>query len=173
MPIGVYPRKPITERFWSHVDKDGPIPEHRPELGPCWVWTISRNHYGYGKLSIGTGWVRAHRYSYELHFGAIPDNLEVCHKCDNPPCVRPGHLFIGTRQDNARDAAVKDRLQFGEHHWNAKLTASDVLTIRQRRVAGESLESIAKDYGIARQTVNKIELRRGWTKLDMGLPVLP
>jgi len=95
-------RTPIEMRFWSKVTKGA----------GCWEWTASTDHKGYGKLAEGGRQGRtlsAHRVSYELNVGPIPDGLLVLHRCDNPPCVRPDHLFVGTHTDNAQDMAKKGR----------------------------------------------------------------
>lgn len=95
---------PAEQRFWNYVDASG----------SCWIWTGSKTDAGYG-----THWtddkklVGAHRYSYELHNGPIKDGLFVCHRCDNPPCVNPGHLFLGTAKDNAEDMVRKGRNRNG------------------------------------------------------------
>jgi hypothetical protein len=89
--------RPAHVRFWEHVEK-------LPDDG-CWVWTGSRLQSGYGTFDKG----RAHRFSYALANGPIPDGLHICHRCDNPPCVRPDHLFAGTRVDNMQDAIAKGR----------------------------------------------------------------
>ena len=96
----------VEDRFWAKVDK----------TGDCWLWTASvfRERYGYGKFQAGenranTRVVYAHRYSWELVNGPVPDGLFVCHHCDNPPCVNPAHLFVGTHQDNVDDMMSKGR----------------------------------------------------------------
>lgn len=100
----------ITERFWSKV---------RRSAG-CWEWTASRTKRGYGQFLLTTGRpILAHRMVWVLTHGVIPDGLYVCHKCDNPQCVRPDHLFLGSQGDNMRDMSAKGRA----NPWGAKLTA--------------------------------------------------
>jgi hypothetical protein len=101
-------RGPIEERFWDKVNRDGPIPAHMAHLGPCWVWTASTRG-GYGSIGISGRMERSHRVSWELANGPIPAGLCVLHHCDNPLCVNPGHLFLGTKKDNAKDMYSKGR----------------------------------------------------------------
>lgn len=104
---GAASRTDPKERFWGRVEKDGPLLV--PELGPCWIWTGARTFAGYGLLGRGSKqFVYAHRLSYEIHHGEAGD-LYVCHRCDNPSCVNPGHLFLGTALDNVRDMLAKGR----------------------------------------------------------------
>lgn len=108
-------RAPMADRFWSKVNKDGPVPSHCKQIGQCWVWTASaskrRNGSGpYGSFAVAKHKIRrAHRVSWEMANGAIPTGLDVLHSCDNPLCVRPDHLFLGTDADNANDRETKGR----------------------------------------------------------------
>jgi HNH endonuclease len=112
MSTGIYPRKSPSDRFWERVDKRGPIPAHRPELGPCWVWTGGMHNAGYGYLSACGSKVLAHRFVYELVVGPIPEGLDIDHECHNGSgclggtscphrmCVNPMHLAPATRSAN-------------------------------------------------------------------------
>ena len=163
--------------LWQHVDRNGPVPSHRPELGPCWVWTGRRLRRGYGMIAQGAGkYVLTHRLSYALAYGPIPDGLLVCHHCDNPSCVNPPHLFAGTHADNMADMAAKGRRRDGprirrdgyvrgESHPAAKLTEPQVREIRALVDAGSSRHELAARFGVSRQMVRKIANRQAWTHL--------
>jgi hypothetical protein len=141
---------------------------------PCWQWTGRRDANGYGFTVRGQ---RAHRVSWEDTFGPIPPGLFVCHHCDNPSCVRPDHLFLGSSADNNRDRHAKGRSRglfqsgpqhpatqrAGERHWRAKLTASDVRRIRERRADGQQNAEIASAYGVNPATISRIA-RGIWRK---------
>ena len=159
--------KPIEFRFFSKVNKRGPIPEHRPELGPCWLWTGTIKyetpaHQRYGLFKVrGKNTQRSHRVSWMIHRGPIPDGKCVLHKCDNSQCVNPDHLWIGTRGENIKDMVSKNRQAVGGMFGKSNLTVEKVLAIKNDP---RSQASIAKDYGICRQEVSHIKLGRIWSK---------
>lgn len=102
----------VEDRFWAKVNKDGPIPQHAPEIGPCWVWTGDiRNGYGSFQVSGPTPRKRhyAHRLAYAWEYGEVPEGTFVMHRCDNPPCVRASHLRTGSEADNREDMYQKGR----------------------------------------------------------------
>ena len=116
------------QRFWSYVTK----------TRGCWRWDGQLNVQQYGRLRIKGRMVRVHRMSWCIHHGAIPPGLFVLHACDNPRCVRPDHLFLGTQTDNIRDMIQKGRGRWlrGDAHPNAKLTRKEVQAIRASYVPG-------------------------------------
>ncbi len=155
------------KRFWSHVDKKGP--------DDCWLWMISKDRKGYGNFWTGQCQAKAHRFSWELHNGPIPDGLMVCHKCDvryplgdntYRACVNPAHLFLGTALDNERDCIAKGRRtnHVGEDHPAAKLTRGEVFEIR--RLHKEYLEKLARNFGISKSALLHILYRRRWKHLS-------
>lgn len=156
----------LKERFWAKVDKTlGQGPQ-----GDCWIWTGARFKYGYGSLSRrkdGYSYSTndyAHRISYEIHHGAIPEDKPlVCHKCDNPPCVRPDHLFLGTHADNAEDKVRKGRGLAGNLH----LTREQVREIRQRKQReGLTSKQLGAIYGVYDGTIRRILRHKLWRHID-------
>ncbi len=96
-------RNSDEERFWSKINKDGPVPSHLPEIGSCWVWTAkSVNIRGYGAFKLGRTHVQAHRYAYELLMETIPAGLTIDHLCRNVLCVNPAHMEVVTKAENLR-----------------------------------------------------------------------
>lgn len=143
-------------RFWSYVDtsagSDG-----------CWPWKNTKTiHFGHGKFGWRKRTLQAHRVAYELVFGAIPDGMCVCHRCDNPACVNPAHLFAATHRENMADRDRKSRQAKGENAGLARLGPNQVTEIRRRRANGETQQSIADDFGITQANVSMIVLRRTW-----------
>ncbi len=131
----------FPQRFWAKVNKDGPVPEHMPHLGQCWVWTAYLNKWGYGRIYAGypsTRMILSHNASWILHHGPIPEGKIICHHCDNPACVHPKHIWPGTHAENSHDRDDKGRqvAPKGEAQGQSKLTAQQVLEIRRLYSAG-------------------------------------
>lgn len=157
-------------RYLSRVDRRGP--------DECWPWTASGTPEGYGQMRIGARQnILAHRVAYALAHGAIPPGRLVLHRCDNPGCNNPAHLFLGTDRANSDDKIAKGRHAHGDRHGMrlhpervprgersglAKLTTADVLEILNRRAAGVKLTVLAAEYGIAGATVSGIARGRIW-----------
>lgn len=163
-------RSLAPSRFWAKVNRDGPIPPHRPELGPCWVWTACRAKGGYGSVVIHGKSTLAHRASWALTYGSPPADMEVCHHCDNPACVRPDHLFLGTHSDNMSDMTTKCRRKNlgapGSRHGAAKFTEAQVHSLRQRYAAGGvTQEQLAAESGVKQSTISRILSRELWTHI--------
>lgn len=132
----------------------------------CWEWNGpgGRDVYGYGRFRIGGGKrKKAHRAFYERFVGVIPDGMIVRHLCDNPPCVNPAHLAVGTHHDNAQDRVRHGRTLKGERNPRALLAPDDVLDILARRRGGETGRSLAAAYGVTPSTVSGIVHGRIWS----------
>ena len=147
-----------AQRFWAKV---------RMGSG-CWEWTSPPHENGYGQFGIGGRSLRAHRVSWELHWGAIPDGLCVLHHCDNPICVRPDHLFLGTKLDNSRDAVRKGRVARGTRVHGAKLNDELVEQLRERHVAGELVRDLAREVGMHVATLSAALRGETWGHAGFG-----
>jgi hypothetical protein len=160
--LGLHRRRDPVGRFWSKVDKKGPTPQHRPALGPCWVWKDSLEGSGYARFWL-TGHrgnrVLVHRFSYAIAHGAIPEGLIVLHECDNRACVNPGHLRAGTHQDNADDAVSKGRHAHGEKTPISKLTDA---AVREIRKSSEGIYKAAKRFDVTPTTISFVRRRKIW-----------
>ena len=144
------------DRFWSKVDVD-------LNNNSCWEWTAAKIGDGYGKMLIDGKFYLAHRLSYMLTRGDIPEGMFVCHRCDNPPCVNPNHLFTGTNEDNVRDRDEKGRTASGTRNGNSKLTKDEVLAIRELGRQGDhSNAEIGQQYGVDGSYVSALIHRRYW-----------
>ena len=126
----------------------------------CIVWTGYRDAKGYGRVWSNNRYALAHRVSYEINAGPIPANLCVLHKCDNPSCINPRHLTIGSQRDNIRDRDQKKRTARGEENGRAKLSDSNVRDIRQ---SGETMRVIAARFGISCSRVSDIKNLKSWS----------
>lgn len=147
------------KRFWAKVDKSG----------DCWEWTAFRDGFGYGQISVDGKKVGAHRLVYEMEVGPIPADMCVLHYCDNPPCVNPKHLFIGTRSDNARDRELKGRgrKSDGENNPNATLTERDVACIR--RCKGQIKQwRLGEIFGVTQASISNIWRGHTWVHAIRG-----
>ncbi len=153
-----YKARPIADRFWEKVKK----------TRGCWLWTASKQAAGYGSFVVhkGDSPVGAHRLSYELEIGSIPTGMQVLHRCDNPSCVRPSHLFLGTQRDNMRDMRTKGRWRYkprdqsGERNPNAILSDAQVAAMLGELVAGGRPVNVARKYGIQYRTLWAIRRRK-------------
>jgi hypothetical protein len=157
---------PAEVRFWAKVDKTS--------VGGCWSWTGGTNGVGYGALGIRLGpdqWekVSAHRFSWSLAHGEIEPGVFVCHRCDNPRCVNPAHLFLGTHADNMRDRMERGRQARGERHGHSKLKPADVVLIRNERAAGTTAAALAERFGVSGPCVSRICTGKTWSYI--GGPV--
>lgn len=155
-------RGTLIERFWRHVDIDND--------DNCWNWNGWKDHRGYGAISNHPiqKQVKVHRLSYEIAFGEIPENLLVCHKCNNKLCVNPHHLYAGTHKDNSRDAVEAGVFskRKGEQNARAKLSEKEVIEIRNLYSCSDvGRADLARKYGVSYQQINKIVLREEWTHI--------
>ena len=130
--------------------------------GECWVWTAQRDDDGYGRVQIGKTPRRPHRVAYEIAYGAIPAGALVLHRCDNPSCVRPDHLFLGTHADNVRDRDAKGRTARGSRQGGAILDEARVARMRSLRRSGVSARRLATSFGVSEPTVYAVLSRRMW-----------
>lgn len=144
----------------------------------CWLWMGKRRETGYGLMYFAGRYIRTHRLAWQLFRGDIPDGMEVCHRCDNPPCVNPDHLWVGTHAENMKDAAKKGRIASGDKSgarlygapWSkgelsgkAKLTTADVIEIRRLcDTLGMRQTKVAKMFGVSSCQVSVIVRRKQW-----------
>lgn len=175
------------EEFWQNITKSGP--------DDCWPWNGPTDAFGYGRIMYHKQTTRCHRLAYQFANNVVlppikksqKDSTYVLHRCDNPPCCNPNHLFLGTPHTNALDAAVKGRTTtgrrsgryteprtldpnwtppetglFGSRHHKAKLTEIDIPIIRARRDAGERLSVLAEEYGVSVTTIYGVGKRKFW-----------
>lgn len=157
-----YPQKYI-DRFWNKVlikyKENGD-----PDFDQCMEWIGGKFDFGYGKFKLFKTHVRSHRFSYEFYNGPIPEGILVCHSCDNPPCVNPTHLWLGTHQDNDQDKVMKGRSTKGIKNATSKLTEGQVLEIINLSSIYTE-EQIANMFGVASTIINRIKNGKNWTHI--------
>ena len=153
-------RKSLAERFQG---------KYKITESGCWEWTATKNRYGYALLKnipdTRPRMIFAHRVSWLIHHGEIPDGLHVLHTCDNRKCVNPEHLFLGTKTDNAKDRDNKNRQAFGARNGNAKYSEEDIFRIYEMYDSGMSNVEIAKKLDGSRITIWEITSGRKWKHL--------
>ena len=155
--------RPKRDRWEERVDKSG----------DCWLWTGAKTSHGYGQLRTGNpGRVEmAHRLAWDFYRGPIPTGMNVLHRCDNPPCVNPDHLMVGSQSVNALDMVAKGRQRggFGEYRHSGgagwKLNSEIVLEIRRRAEGGESYASISRSFDLTAAMVSRIVRRLSWRRV--------
>ena len=133
----------------------------------CWNWKAGVQHFGYGQFSVGHKGYVAHRYSWIMHKGSIPKALFVCHKCDNPKCVNPDHLFLGSQAKNMKDKTKKGRAQKGTDCYNSKLTPEKVVAIINDT---RYYKEIANEYKISTSLIAKIRAGEAWKHIKIKRP---
>lgn len=144
----------VSERFWSMVDQSG----------DCWLWSGSLHDWGYGQVRLIKGNVYAHRLAYMLTKGDIPSGMYVCHSCDNPQCVNPAHLWLGTPKENQADMRRKGRAKGPP---SGVLNEDTVREIRRRyKAGGVSTVKLADEYGVGITTIGHVIHRRTWKDVE-------
>jgi LysM repeat protein len=169
-------RQSTTERLWSKITK-------AQDANSCWPWTGPVGTRGYGLLTVASKTKQAHRLVWEEQHGAISDGMVICHKCDNPNCCNPNHLFIGTQKDNLADCRAKGRFPAGPRHGlalhperrargskvsTAKLTERDIPEIYHAKVAGDSIYAIAERYGVSASTIHLVCKGKTWRHANLS-----
>lgn len=149
--------KSLPDRFWARVDRSA---------GPdaCWPWRGRVNKTtGYGVLMSEGAPLGAHRTAYVLAVSEIPAGMQICHRCDNPPCCNPGHLFLGTHRENHADKVAKGRHTHGLRHHKTKLTVEEVREVLDLKNSGSRTRVIAARFRISSPLVNAIARGKHWT----------
>ncbi len=159
-------RRPVTKEWLlSSIKKiEGPLETF------CWEWQLTKSSSGYGIICrLGHVNKSAHRLSYEMFIGQITNGLWVLHKCDNPLCINPDHLFLGTKDDNDADCKSKGRHSFGTRNGSAKLTEEEIMQIRYKfEVEKQSMLGLAKQFNVSDTHISRIVKGKIWKHLSTG-----
>jgi hypothetical protein len=148
-------KQPLEQRFWSKVGIG--------RKNECWEWKDYKDKDGYGTFWLDGSDRRAHRVAYEITKGKIPEGKCCCHFCDNPSCVNPNHLWIGTSKENTHDA-IKNRIfPMGENHWKSRLTETQIKQIRAlRNQEGKSLAELSNQFGVTKAHIWQVSVGKSW-----------
>ena len=146
----------VVDRFWAKVKRG-------EGADSCWEWDAGTDRDGYGVFSFRGEWIYAHRFAHVAFCDPVPAGLLVCHHCDNPKCVRPDHLFLGTHGDNHADRGRKHRQARGAKCHTTKLNPAKVLAIRAGHGAGQSQRQLAAVFGVARNSIRCILSGKSWS----------
>lgn len=142
----------LNDRFWEKVEK----------TTSCWNWIANKNRKGYGRIWVDGRNEFAQRVAFTMLYGQFNKKMRILHCCDNPSCVNPKHLYIGTDADNGRDKAIRGRAAMGEKNGNSKLKPKDIIAIRR---SADSYANLARTFGIDRTQVWNIKTKRQWKHL--------
>jgi len=159
LSMGKKNKKKLKDRFFSFVEKT----EY------CWNWIGDIGVGGYGRIWHNGKTVKAHRLSYIKFKGKIPKGILVCHKCDNPKCVNPDHLFLGTEKDNTDDRDNKDRQARGSCHGMSKFTDKDIIEIKTLLLKNITISEIAKIYAVDWGTIKNIKSGKTWKHIILSM----
>jgi hypothetical protein len=142
-------------RFTAYTDSTaGPL--------ACWPWTGARNEHGYGLLRVDDRLEKAPRVALALDGRPVPPDMQACHECDNPACVNPKHLYVGTHRDNADDMLARGRPNRGEKNGQARLTQERADAMRKDRATGWNYDELVAKYGVSKSTVSRVINRKNW-----------
>lgn len=154
-------KRPIEDRFWEKVKVSG--------TDDCWEWQGTPDRHGYGRINTSSPNVKsifAHRLSYQIANGEIPDGMVIMHACDNPSCVNPRHLSAGSQSDNLQDAAIKNRMC---KHGQRAISEKDAEEIRRQLSQGKLLQrEIAEMFGVSRETITGINIGKTYKQMEQA-----